>query len=126
MVHVLSDSWDIWMHKAKDSNWSETSYIKVAHFQTVEHFWAYFSMLNMSLFSDKMIFLMRHPTKPIWEDPGVSKGGYWSFKVSNNNILLVLEKLIIYVISEQFIKTKGHNIIGISTSPKKGFHIIKI
>ena len=126
MVHKLHDSWDIWLHKAKDSNWSESSYISVAKFDSVEQFWAYFNLFESKLFNDKMVFLMRHPIKPIWEDPSVANGGYWSFKVANANIMAVLQKIIVHIIIEKFATNNEHRIIGVSTSPKKGFHIIKI
>ena len=126
MTTSLNDSWDLWIHKAKDSNWSESSYIKVSRFNDVESFWAYFNLLNKSVFNDKMLFLMKNGIKPIWEYPAISNGGYWSFKVSNQNILPVFQRVVIFMLIDQISATTGHNIVGVSTSPKKGFHIIKI
>ncbi len=122
----LSDSWTIWMHNAKDSNWTKNSYIKIAEFDTVESFWAYFNLLTPELFSTKMFFFMRNNTQPIWEDPNVNKGGYWSFKVTNTNLLPTLESIIINIIIDNFGVQSGQKVYGLTTSPKRGFHIIKI
>lgn len=69
---------------------------------------------------------MRQGTRPIWEDPALARGGYWSFKVLNQNILRVFEHLAIHLIIEQVSDTHPDQIVGVSTSPKKGFHIVKI
>ena len=114
------------MHKAKDSNWSETSYIKICNFNDIETFWSYNKILNNQLFNDKMIFVMKEDVKPIWEDPKFRNGGYWSFKVSNSNILNVFTQIVIKIITNNIQHNSGHVIYGVSTSPKRGFHIIKI
>ena len=127
MTYKLQDTWTIWTHKAKDSNWSPSSYTQLAHFDTIETFGSYFNFFNQSVFEEKMIFIMKYPIKPIWEDPNACNGGYWSFKIPNTSIIEVLKKIVLYIVIGKLDKNydKKH-IIGVSTSPKKGFHIIKI
>ena len=71
-----------------------------------------------------MFFLMKNDILPIYEDKNNINGGYWSIKISNNEILKIWFDLSIELIRGN-LDTK--NIIsGLTISYKKKFYIIKI
>ena len=71
-----------------------------------------------------MFFLMKNDILPIYEDKNNINGGYWSIKISNENILKTWIDLSIELIRGNL--DKKNIISGITLSYKKKFYIIKI
>lgn len=125
-INSLSSKWTLYYHDPEDANWSNSSYIRVCEFSTIEEFWSLYQALPKSTFHLGMFFLMRDNIFPTWEDPLNQNGGYWSYKVPISDVLSVWESLSVYLVSENITPNDEKLINGISISPKKGFCIIKI
>ena len=82
------------------------------------------------MLNNNMFFLMRNDIKPIYECDENKNGGYWSFKIDNNDIYKVWTQLSLYLVSDKLSKNKDNIINGITLSTKKNakkkFYIVKI
>ena len=87
-----------------------------------------YSAIPEKLVKNCMLFVMRDGIKPMWEDPLNSKGGCFSFKVTNKVVSQVWNKLSYILVGETLTNDPrlGKLINGITISPKKLFCIIKI
>jgi len=63
---------------------------------------------------------------PLWEDELNKAGGYWSFKVNNEDSQKIWSDLCKFLIGETICNEDTILINGLSVSPKKKFCIIKI
>ena len=126
--HQLSNRWTLWAHLPHNTDWSITSYIPIATFTTVEDTLAVTETLPSILVENCMLFIMKEPHKPTWEDPKNRNGGCFSYKVSNKNVYKVWKDLTYVVAGETISKNTGFVscVTGITISPKKNFCIIKI
>jgi len=122
----LSSKWTLYYHDPEDSNWSESSYIRVFECSSIEEFWSLYRALPKSTFHLGMFFLMRDNILPTWEDPQNQNGGCWSYKVPITDVLSVWESLSVCLVSENITPSEHKLVNGISISPKKGFCIVKI
>lgn len=125
---ALDSAWTIWAHLPHEQDWSMASYTPIMRVTTACELWGLIQLLPQALITDLMLFLMKDDTKPIWEDPVNSQGGYFSYKVMNKNVGEAWKALMLRVgggtLSDdaEFNKT----VTGVSISPKKGFCIIKL
>lgn len=126
----LHSEWTLYVHLSKDSDWSISSYKVV---QTVDNIGNMFALLNnipLVFYEKSMIFYMKDNIKPVWEDEHNRKGGCISFKIMSNELdMNLLFKNICYAISTNTFSTNKeymNSINGVTISPKKNFHIIKL
>ncbi len=124
----LDSAWTIWAHLPHDQDWSMASYTPIMRVSTVPELWGIVNVLPVGLMTDMMLFLMKDDTKPIWEDPMNSQGGYFSYKVTNKNVGDAWRALMLRIAGGTLStdETFYQGITGISISPKKGFCIIKL
>ena len=75
-----------------------------------------------------ILFIMRKGINPTWEDTKNSKGGCFSFKVSNKNVPYVWRDLSYTLMGETVANDPKfqESVTGITISPKKSFCILKI
>jgi hypothetical protein len=74
-----------------------------------------------------MWFFMRDPHPPLWENHMNIRGGSYCIKFSQNLSYELYQRYIAAGTLDMVSKRPVENrIVGISISPKKGFHIIKI
>ena len=118
----LENKWTFWFHKLYEDDWSINSYKKLYTFDNIAEFWCLYN--NLNYLHNGMFFLMKNNIKPIYEDKHNINGGYWSIKISNNNILDIWLNLSIDLVSGNL--DKKNIISGLSISYKKNFYIIKI
>ena len=126
--HYLHDKWVLWAHLPHDTDWSLTSYIKLAELTNMEQVISLYQCIPALMIRNCMLFLMRKGINPTWEDPKNSKGGCFSFKVNNKNVPSVWKDLS-YVLTGETVSSNPkfqHNITGITISPKKSCCILKI
>ena len=100
----------------------------VLHMNSVEQVIAVSESLPDKMIVNCMLFLMRSHIKPMWEDENNRSGGCFSYKINNNDVIKIWQKLSYSLVGETLIidKKKHKCINGITISPKKNFCIIKI
>ena len=134
-VHKLHTNWIIWYHSPSDKSWTIDSYKSILEIETIEDYLVLQnSWINcLPTVNEGMFFVMRKFDNgkvilPQWEDVNNKNGGYWSFKVDNNQAQDVWCKLCLYAIGETVCNKLEDQLTinGISISPKKTFCIIKI
>ena len=131
--HKLNTDWIIWYHAPNDKNWGINSYKSILEIKTIEDFLVLYNSWDQCLpeITEGMFFIMRKFNSkniiyPRWEDSNNVNGGYWSFKIPNENSKEIWDNLTKLLIGEVICTTKQLYINGISISPKKHFCIIKI
>ena len=126
-THDLNDSWLLWAHLPHDIDWSFSSYKKIMTIKTMEDILTLYENFPDTLIKNCMLFLMRNNIQPTWEDPKNKKGGCFSYKINNKNIIQCWKNLSYIMVGESLVDSKITKIInGITISPKKNFCIIKI
>ena len=123
----------LWYHSVTEKSWSKSSYINLCEdvpgkvITNANQLWSVYKALDNN-FTAGMFFLMKEGIMPMWEDPGNSNGGYWSFKVSRKNSNDVWKKLTAGFVGNSLTDdSKNMNCItGISISPKISNCIMKI
>lgn len=75
-----------------------------------------------------MIFIMKGNILPLWEDENNSGGGAISYKILDENAVRFWYLLLFRIVGETFFNSSidSKRINGVTISPKKSFHIIKI
>ena len=126
--HALHDKWVLWAHLPHDTDWSLKSYIKIKELSTMEEVISLYNSVPALMTKNCMLFLMRKGINPTWEDPKNSKGGCFSFKVSNKNVPFVWRYLSYTLTGETVANDPKFQeaVTGITISPKKSFCILKI
>lgn len=70
--------------------------------------------------------MMRDPYPPLWENRVNIRGGSYSIKVPEKSAYETYCRYVAAGIMQMIGKDKANNIMGVSISPKKGFHILKL
>ena len=127
-MHKLNNEWILWFHDPINNDWSFESYINIHTINTIEAFWEIFNNINKLNVENGMFFLMKNGIKPMWEDEQNRKGGCFSYKVNNKQIIQTWTKLVYKLVCENLacnIKNTT-TINGITISPKRNFCIVKL
>ncbi len=124
----LYDKWTLWGHLPHDTNWTFESYIRILTFNTVEEIIMLLETLPNEVITNCMLFIMRDGIKPMWEDPKNVKGGCFSYKINNKNVVSIWKNLSYSLVGESLTDQVNARpaINGITISPKKNFCIVKI
>jgi len=124
----LYDKWTLWAHLPHDTNWTFESYIRMLTFNTVEEIIMLLETLPNEIITNCMLFIMRDGIKPMWEDPKNIKGGCFSYKINNKNVVSIWKNLSYSLVGESLTEQNSARpaINGITISPKKNFCIVKI
>lgn len=122
----LSNTWVLWCHDIKDTNWGRDSYIKVFSFNCIEDFWKLYKNLNN--IDSIMLFLMKDCIFPLWEDPENKKGGCWSYKIKKKDNFNIWKNLSMGLVGNYLSQNDNimNNINGISFNPHLYNSVIKI
>jgi len=125
MTYKLDNNWTLWFHEINNNNWKLSSYKKVYVFNDLNTYLNIYRKINN--FSAGMFFIMKEKILPIWEAKENKNGGYWSLKISKNNINKVWKDITLQLLGNTLVKENKLNLInGISLSPKINNCIIKI
>lgn len=124
----LYDKWTLWGHLPHDTNWTFESYIRILTFNTVEEIIMLLETLPNEVITNCMLFIMRDGIKPMWEDPKNVKGGCFSYKINNKNVVSIWKNLSYSLVGESLTdQVNARQVINeITISPKKNFCIVKI
>ena len=119
--------WWLWYHDPNNNDWSLESYIKIYALEKLTDYWNIVEEgITEKAWTSGMYFLMRDGYRPIWEVPENQKGGAWSQKIDASQTYPIFKDLIVHCLAEKILKEHNDHIVGVSISPKSGFHIIKI
>lgn len=121
-----SGAWTLYFHAPDDSNWSPSSYIKIGSFRSFETLWGSLRRIDAEHFLTGMFFLMRDPFPPMWEHRSNIHGGTYCIKVPESNAHETFHRYAAASILDSATTDERNTIVGVSISPKKGFHILKI
>ena len=122
-VHQLNDTWVLWYHDLKSSDWSELAYDKLFSFNTVEDFWILYN--NINDLTNGMYYLMRNGIPPMWEHEKNINGGAWTFKIDKRNLNNFWKDLSCYCVGET-VCSQPQNIVGLSISPKIRYATVRV
>lgn len=127
MDELLNDEWTFWIHMPYDTNWSLDSYIELCTVKTISELVRVVRAIE-TLAQNCMIFMMKGKIKPLWEDKSNKDGGAYSYKISENVAVNFWNTLIFLVAGMTYVSDtdQGCRMNGVTISPKKNFHIIKV
>jgi hypothetical protein len=123
----------LWYHSVVEKSWKANSYINLCEdipgkvIRTAKQLWSVYAALDDN-FTAGMFFLMKEGIMPMWEDPGNSHGGFWSYKVPKRNSNDVWKKLSAGLVGNSLtVDSKNMSCMtGISISPKISNCVMKI
>ena len=123
----LSDSWTVYQHDSKSSDWTYPSYVKVNMISTVQEFWDVHTAIERYI-PDNMFFMMRDDIFPSWDDSNNLQGGSISLKIQKADATRTWLSMCIKLTSNTLTKEPDmfDCINGLSISPKANSSIIKI
>jgi len=125
-VAFPSGSWTLYFHDPEDSSWAPDSYKKIGTYSGFSALWGTLKTIPTERFLSGMFFLMRDPYLPLWEHRSNIQGGSYCIKVPESVAIETYQRYIAAGALDLIARETGNVITGISISPKKGFHIIKI
>jgi hypothetical protein len=119
--------WTLYYHDTQDQSWTEESYKKVGTFTSFKILWATMDNIGAEKFNNGMWFFMLDPHLPLWENSLNIRGGSYCIKTSQNTSFEIYQRYIAAAALDLISNRPNDNkMVGVSISPKKGFHIIKI
>lgn len=121
-----SGAWTLYFHAPDDTNWTPTSYYKIASLSSFEELWGTLSAIDTGHFLTGMYFLMRDPFPPMWEHRSNIHGGTYCIKVPESIAQETFQRYAAASILDAATSDTANTIVGVSISPKKGFHILKV
>lgn len=125
--NYLNDVWSLYFHDPYDMNWEANSYKFITTISSIEDYINVFKSFD-ELLTRGMFFIMREHITPRWEDENNKNGGCFSLKINKEDVLEKLFEITSSILGETLGKDDliSMNINGISISPKKNYHIIRI
>lgn len=125
--NYLNDVWSLYFHDPYDMNWEANSYKFITTISSIEDYINVFKSFD-ELWTRGMFFIMREHITPRWEDENNKNGGCFSLKINKEDVLEKLFEITSSILGETLGKDDliSMNINGISISPKKNYHIIRI
>jgi len=125
--NYLNDVWSLYFHDPYDMNWESNNYKFLTTISSIEDYINVFKIFK-DLWSRGMFFIMREHIMPRWEDENNKNGGCFSIKINKEDVLDKLFEITSSILGETLGKNDiiSNEINGISISPKKNYHIIRI
>lgn len=121
-----SGSWTLYFHDPDDSSWTQDSYKVLGTYTQFPDLWATLEHIGETRIQNGMFFVMQDPYLPLWENRANIRGGSYSIKIPERSAYETFSRYVAAGILKMIAKDEGNQIVGISISPKKGFHILKI
>lgn len=127
-THELKHKWTMYAHLPHDTDWSIESYKPIMKTKSLEELMLLCHNINESLVCNCMLFMMKDNIKPVWEDLQNKNGGALCFKIANEYIHEIWNKICFAIAGNSLMNSSELNekINGITVSPKKNFCILKI
>jgi hypothetical protein len=102
MKYKLNTNWTLWFHNKKN-NWKKEGYSEILKFNYLEEI---IYLLNnfdkLGGLNNNHFIIMRENILPIWEDTLNRNGGCISIKIEINKSIELWNKLVSYIVSENF------------------------
>ena len=121
-----SGSWTLYFHDPEDTKWTPDSYKRIGSFSDFAGMWGTLNKIEAERFLSGMFFLMKDPFLPLWEHRSNIHGGSYCIKVPEAHALETFQRYAAAAILGLVSKEEKNNIVGVTISPKKGFHILKV
>ena len=121
-----SGSWTLYFHDPEDSTWSPDSYKKIGTFSAFAPLWGTLKRIEGDRFISGMYFLMKDPYLPLWEHRSNIHGGSYCVKVTEAAAEETFQRYVAAAVLGRVSLDPKNEIIGVTISPKKGFHIMKL
>ena len=127
-MYNLNNNWTCWIHYQNDNIWTLDRYQNITSLVNLKDAVLFIENLDENIIKKTMLFFMKDSILPLWESEDNIKGGCFSYKISNINIVNIFKNLLYKIIGNTLSSDENtlNNINGISISPKKNFCIIKI
>ena len=119
-------SWSLYFHDPEDTTWSPESYKKIGTFTSYTDYWATLKHIGDDRFLSGMYFLMKDPYLPLWEHRTNIHGGSYCVKVPEAYAQETFHRYSAAAVLGLITQDPANAIIGVTISPKKGFHILKL
>jgi hypothetical protein len=116
----------LYFHATDNSDWRPTSYDKIGTFSTHADLFGTFAAIPHAKFIGGMFFLMLDPLPPVWEAKEHLHGGTYCINVSERVAYETFQRYAAAMTEGLITRDADNKIVGLSISPKKGFHIMKI
>jgi hypothetical protein len=123
---IPSGSWTLYFHSPEETKWTLNTFVTMGSMKTWRDFWTTMELIGNDAFSDGMIFVMRDPIPPLWENHQNIRGGYYSFRCQKRDAAECYINYMITAMISALTQQGSNQINGISISPKRGFNIIKV
>lgn len=121
-----SGSWTLYFHDPADTTWNPDSYKRIGTFSDFPSFWGAMKTIDSERFLAGMFFFMKDPFLPLWEHRSNIHGGSYCIKVSEASAFETFQRYAAGAILNIVSREEKNNIVGVTISPKKGFHIMKL
>ena len=125
-VAFPSGSWTLYFHDPADTDWRPESYKRNGTFHDFPAFWGALNTINNGRFLNGMYFLMRDPYLPLWEHRSNIHGGSYCIKVPEAVAAETFQRYAAAAVLKLVTAQEKNEIVGVTISPKKGFHILKL
>ena len=126
--HPLKSTWIVW-YRPPTSKYSdyEKSTIPLAHFSTVEAFWAVYTHLKRpsTLPSVSDYHMFRKGVRPVWEDEENKRGGKWIIRLKKGVSDRYWEELLFAIVGDQFAEA-GEEVCGAVLSVRSGEDVLSV
>jgi hypothetical protein len=122
---IPTGAWTLYFHSPGEKKWTPETFHKLDTITTVGNFISVIDAIDDSKWSRGMYFWMRGQIPPLWENFQNIRGGSYSICQGTRDSIDIFHRYTIACMFE--VATQKDDLIqGITISPKKGFHVIKI
>jgi len=118
-------SWTLYFHSPGEKKWSIDTFKNMGTVNTWAEYWSLVNTLEDVKWGRGMFFWMRGIVPPLWENFQNIKGGSYSMCIGANDSIDIFHRYTIGCMMG-LTTSKEDTIQGITISPKKGFHVIKL
>lgn len=117
--------WTLYFHSPAEKRWSIDTFHKIGTVGTWGEYWTLVNALEDPKWTRGMFFWMQGSIPPLWENFQNIKGGSYSMCISETEAIDIFHRYTIGCMLK-VVSSGDDQIQGITISPKKGFHVIKI
>ena len=121
-----SGSWTLYFHDPADTTWTPDSYKRIGTFNDFQGLWGALNTRDSERYLAGMFIFMKDPFLPLWEHRSNIHGGSYCIKVPEVSAFETFQRYAAAAILNLASKEEKNNIVGVTISPKKGFHIMKV
>jgi len=121
-----NQSWTLYFHDTENKKWTLDTFLKVTTVETWRSLFHLIDTIDYDLWQRGMFFWMLDPIPPLWENFANIRGGNYSMRINQKDILDVFTKYMIASVTGEATSQKDNIIHGVAMTPKKGFYVIKI